>query len=301
MSIWTPTYKVRRATRILSLAVRQNQEALNQFGEAVFLLKRLARADTTFQFDSRRIPTITKTVSSYDTDPDTGYLRCLLWESGTDSDLEYPDQKVITATITSSGGTSPWVQAVDKYSFLSGRDEYAFDIFQDQIDSSGNPITDSVYIVFNTPPMTLGNISTFVYGTINPLVNFAGDQPIRDNGADFQKSLWGFEQWLKPTARIRRQLTPHQFPMIFPNVQADFVITQGGLIQQSKLSYWTNPPPYCPEIVEYDVIVRKSTGARYMVNGTNPAYIEDILVCQTMDLAEIDPRSSLYNITVVDS
>jgi hypothetical protein len=268
-------------------------------GESVYLLKRLARADTTFQFDSRRIPTITKAASSYSVDPDTGNLRCLLWEDGTDPDTEYPDQKVITTTVTSASGTSVWESAVDKYSFIPGREEYAFDILQDQIDTNGNDITDAVYIVFNTGPFTLSNIAQFVFGTINPLVNFAGDQPVRDNGPSFQKSLFGFTQWLSPTARIRGKITPNQFPIIFPSVQADFVITEGGFIQQSKLPYWTNPPPYCPEIMEYDVIIRASTGARYMVNGTNPAYIENILVCQSFDLSEIDPRSSLYSVPIV--
>lgn len=296
---WSPQYKIRRSTRILSFAVRQNWEALQIMGEPCFLLQRRSRANAIPQLASRRISTITKVASGYSTDPDTGMLRYKLWDASIDSVDEYPDIGVFTCTVTASGGTSVWDQGVDKYSFVPSSNEYAFDIFQDQIDSNGNDITDAVYVVFNTPPFTMSNVAIFNFGTINPLVNFASLQPVRDNQTGFQHSLWGFEQWVNPAARIRRKIAPHRFLLAFPGVASDFTITEGGLLQESRTNFWTTPPPYSPAVVEHDVIVRELTGARYQIVNHSPIFIENILVSQHMDLSELDPRSSLYSVSLV--
>lgn len=303
--MYIPGYKIRRSTKVLSIVVKSNHNALEIMGEPMYLLTRYARAaydqDITRHDDwtNRRIPTITKAASSYSTDPDTGFLRCKLWEKGTDSDDEYPDIGVMTCTVTASGGTSVWEPAVDKYSFIAGRNEYASDIYRDQLDTNGNPVTDAMYIVFNTPPFTLSNSAIFNFGTINPLVDFAAMQPVRDNQTGFQNSLFGFTQWLKPDARIRRKIVPHSFLLAFPGTIADFTIEDSGLVQRSLTAYWTTPPPYSPRIEEHDVIVRDLTGARYMVTSTTPIFIENILVSQHLDLAIIDARSSLFNIPII--
>jgi len=299
MPTWTKTYKVRRSTRILSFAVRQNFSLLETGGEACFLLKRLRRADANFQVSTRKISTITQVASSYDTDPDTGMLRYLLWKEDVDPDGRYPDIGVCTCTVQASGSTDVWETAVDKYSFIPGRKEYAFDIFQDQVDGSGDPISDAVYVVFNTPPFYNSDIATLVYGIANPLTDFNNMQPVRDNQDGFQRSLFGFEQWFKSDARIRSRSAPNRFLLAFPGTLTDIVLGEAGYIRESKRDYWTNPPPYSPTIVEHDVIVREKTGQRFQVVDYTPIYIEDILCSQHLSLAELDPRSSLFNVPVI--
>lgn len=298
MPHWKPTYKTRRSTRILTFAVKQNHHMLNHGGEACFLLKRFSRANSVFQKESRRISTITKTASSYSADPDTGNLRCKLWGASTDPVDEYPDIGVFTATVTASGGTSVWEQTVDKYSFISDEEEYAFDIYQDEVDSDLNPIEDAVYIVFNTPPFTTSNNCIFTYGTINPLVDFEQMQPVRDNQTGFQRSLFGFEQWKKANARIRNKIAPHRFLLAFPGVLSDFSITEAGMLRETRGTFWTSPPPYSPSAVEHDVVVREETGQRFQIVNFTPIYVENILVQQHFDMVELDPRSSIYNVSI---
>jgi hypothetical protein len=296
---WSKQYKIRRSTNILSFAVRQNYEALNLMGESCFLIKTKQRANAVFSMDNRRIPTITKTASAFSIDPDTGYLRYKLWGRNTDPNTEYPDIGVFTCTVNSSGATEVWEQAVDKYTFITDRDEYAFDIYQDNVDTNYTAIEDAVYVVFNTPPFTLGNLAIFTFGTINPLVKFEGMQPIRDNEENFQLNNFAYEQWLSSTARIRRKVRPNRFLVAFPDKNFDFSFTDQGLVEQAKDNYWTTPPPYSPELQEYDIIVRESTGQRFQITSLNRIYIEAILCSQNLELALLDPRSSLYNIPLI--
>jgi len=295
---WKPPYKTRRANRILTFAVKQNNTLLEVGGEACFLLQRKARLTAPFQKESRRVSTITETASShsYSIDPDTGMLRYCLWSETTDLSSTYPDIGTLTATVQSSGGTAVWEAAVDKYSFIPDRDEYTFDIFQDEIDSDGNTINDAVYVVFNTPPFTADNSVYFNFGNINPLVNFPAMQPVRDNEEGFQRSLFGFEQWLNPFPKIRKKFAPNSFLLAFPGVKSDFEITESGLLQETRADFWTVPPPYSPAIVEHDIIIRPSTTERYQVVNYTPIYIEHILVSQHFDMVELDPRSSIYDV-----
>ena len=293
---WTKQYLVRRSTRILSFAIRQNWEALQLVGEPCYLLKRKARSDATFQWDSRKVSTLTNVASShqYTIDPDTGSLRYLLWSATYNEPVKYPDIGTLTATVQSSGGTYTWEPAVDKYSFIDDRKEYAFDIYQDQLNNDGTPVADAVYMVFNTPPFTADNTVLLTYGYINPLTNFAAMQPVRDNQPDFQNSLFGFEQWLNPMPKIRKRCSPNAFILAFPNIQSDFTITEGGLLEETKATFWTVPPLMSPLLVEHDVVVRESTGMRYQIINATPIYIESILVSQHFDMSEIDPKSTLY-------
>jgi hypothetical protein len=299
MPPWTHTYKVRRSTNILTFAVRQNWEALNLMGESCFLLKRNARANTTFQLEDRRIPTITRAASSFDIDPDTGMLRYKLWGESTHGLDEYPDIGVFTTTVTASGSTDVWDLAIDKYTFLNTNKEYAFDIYQNQMLTNDTMLEDAVYIIFNTPPMEPTGRAVFTYGTISPSVKFEGMQPIIDNQQDFYLSLFGFEQWLDSSARIRTLRAPHRFPIAFPGTLGDFTLTDGGLLMDARASHWTVVPPYhVPKIVEHDILVRENTGQRYMIVNYTPIYIENILVSQHFDLAELDPRSSIYSVSI---
>lgn len=298
LPFWVQPYKIRRSTQILSFAVRQNWDLLNTGGEACYLFKRQARASAPFQVDSRRVSTITKVASSYSTDPDTGCLRFKLWGRNSDPVDEYPDIGVFTTTVAATGSTDVWESAIDKYTFISGWNEYAFDIYQDEVDSDGEPIEDAVYVVFNTPPMHTSSIATFTYGTINPLVKFEGMQPVRDTETGYYRSLWGFEQWLKSDARIRTKISPNQFLLAFPGTLTDFTITDSGLLRESRAAYWTTPPPYSPTAVEHDMVIRVATSQRFQIVNYTPIYIEDILVSQHFDLAEIDPRSSLYSVSI---
>jgi len=296
---WSHQYKVRRVTNILSFAVRQNWEALNLMGESCFLIKTKQRANAVFQMDNRRIPTITKTASAFSIDPDTGYLRYKLWGRNTDPNTEYPDIGVFTCTVNSSGSTDVWEQAVDKYTFITDRDEISFDIFQDCVDTNLNAIEDSVYVIFNTPPFVSTNTAIFTFGTANPLIKFEGMQPIRDNEPGFYLNNFEYEQWLKATARIRRKVTPNRFLVAFPDKLLDFKVDPAGFMRESKSDYWTVPPPYSPEVQEWDIIVRESTGQRFQITDLNKIYIEDIFCGQNFTLAELDPRSSLYNIPII--
>jgi len=298
MPFWVRPYKTRRSNRILTFAVKQNNTLLELGGEACYLLKRKTRLTAPFQVAARRVDTLTETASShsYSIDPDTGMLRYCLWSASTDPVSTYPDIGTLTATVQASGGTTVWESAVDKYSFLPDRDEYTFDIFQDEIDSDGAAITDAVYMIFNTPPFTADNTVYFSFGNINPLVNFAAMQPVRDNADGFQRSLFGFEQWLNPFPKIRKKSAPNSFLLAFPGVKSDFSITESGLLQETRADFWTVPPPYSPVIVEHDVIIRPSTTERYQVVNYTPIYIEHILVSQHFDMVELDPRSSIYNI-----
>lgn len=297
MPTWVPPYLVRRSTRALSFAVKQNWMLLQIAGEACYLLQRKARANAPFQKESRVVSTLTATAtsSSYTADPDTGMLRYELWNAADNSSKVYPDIGTLTATVEATGGTSVWSAAVDKYSFIENESEYAFDIYQDVLNSDGSAITDAAYIVFNTPPFQSANIVQFTYGSINPLVNFTGMQPVRDNQENFQRSLFGFEQWKDTNRKIRKRCSPNSFLLAFPGLRSDFTITEGGLLRESQGDFWTVPSPYSPIIVEHDVIVRQSTGQRFQVINYTPIYIEDILVSQHFDLAELDPRSSIYD------
>ncbi len=300
MPRWKNPYLIRRSTNILSFAVHQNQSALEVMGEACFLLKRFERANAPFQKDNRRIPTITKVASAsgYSIDPDLGYIRYKLWGRNTDPTDEYPDIGVFTATIQASGSANVWDSTVDKYSFISGRMEYAFDIYQDEYDSNMNIIEDAVYIVFNTPPFNLNAISTFTFGTANPLTKFTSMQPVRDTETSFYLSTFGFDQWLNPNARVRSRKRPNRFLLAFPDKITDFTLTEAGLVRDAASTYWTTPPPYAPQIMEHDIIVRESTGQRFQVTNVTPIYVEDILCSQNISLAEIDPRSTIYNMLV---
>ena len=201
MPSWSPHYKIRRSTRILSFAVRQLQGALNVMGEGCYLLKRMSRANApTVQREGRRVSTLTKTASSYTIDPDTGMYRYKLWGRDSDSVDEYPDIYVSTITVQGSASTDIWEPAVDKYTFISGQNEIAWDIFQDQVLEDGTAVEDAVYVVFNTPPMMSYYQTTFTFGIINPLVKFEGLQPVRDTEDQFKTSLFGFEQWLNSSA-----------------------------------------------------------------------------------------------------
>jgi hypothetical protein len=269
-------------------------------GEECYLFKRLARADAPFQKDDRRVSTLTTVASAsgFGVDADTGYLRYKLWGRSTHEVDEYPDVGIFTATVQSSASTDVWEAAIDKYSFVSGRQEYAFDIYRDEFDTNGVAVEDAMYIVFNTPPMTLSNVAIMTYGVINPLVKFAGMQPIRDTEAQHMRTLFGYEQWLNPSVRIRSRLRPNRFLLAFPGVLSDFTITDAGYLRESQGDFWTTPPPYSVEIVEHDMVVRGATGQRFMVDNYTPVYVEDTLVSQHMQLNELDPRSTLYNFTV---
>jgi hypothetical protein len=293
---WIHPFKVRRSNKSLTYAIRQNYNLLSFGGETCYLLQRKVRANAPFTVAERRISTITKVVSSYSTDPETGDIRAKLWGAYTDSIDEYPDIGVCTVTVQASGGASVYEAAVDKYSFIDNREEYAFDIYQDEIDTNGVAIEDSVYLVFNTPPYSFRNTAVLVFGTINPLVNFAGMQHVRDNQTGFQNSLFGFEQWLNVNSRIRTKRMPHAFLLAFPGVLSDFKLTDGGFLREQKGTFFTSPPPYSPTIYEHDVVIRASTSVRYQVTSYTPIMLESILCAQHMDLAELDPRSTIYDI-----
>jgi hypothetical protein len=296
MPLWVPPYKIRRSNRILSFAVNQNYNLLEVAGEACFLLKRKVRRNAPFQVDSRKVSTITETAraNTYTIDAETGFLKYCLWSESTDPNTKYPDIGAFTCTVTASAsGTNVWEPAVDKYSFINGRAEYAFDIYQDQIDSNGTALDDAVYVVFNTPPFTVGCVAAFTFGNINPLVSFTAMQPVRDTEETFQNSLFGFDQWLNPFPKIRKRYAPNAFLLAFPGVKSDFSITEGGLLRETKGEWWTNPEPV---IVEHDVIIRELTTERFQVIDYTPIYIENILVSQHFNLAALDPRSSIYSI-----
>lgn len=299
---------------MFSYAVKQNDMLLQTGGEVCYLLKRQVRADYNFQKQGRsdskdttgtdrRVDYIETTASSFTTDPDTGDYRYKLWGETTHSRDEYPDIGTLTATVQASGGSSAsvWEAALDKYSFIEDREEYAFDIFQNQLDSDGNAIEDAVYVVFNTPPFSTGRTVTFNYGNISPAVDFVAMQPTIDGEPGFQNTLFGYDQWLSPSKKVRRRSAPNAFLIAFPGILSDFSLTDGGLLRQVSASFWTTPPPYAPEINEHDVVIRKSTGQRFQVVNYTPIYIEDQLLSQHFDLAEFDPRSSIYNFTVSES
>jgi hypothetical protein len=286
-------------TRVLSFAERQNHTLLEVGGEACYLLKRYTRANDSFQKASRRVGTLTKTASAYSTDPDTGMLRYRIWQDGIEPVDEYPDIGVFTCTVAASASTDVWEPAVDKYSFIANRQEYAFDIFQDQVDSNMNAIPDAIYIVFNTAPFVASNVSIFNFGTISPLVDFRAMQPVRDNQTGFQNSLFGFDQWLDLNARIRRRRTPHRFLLAFPGTMYDFTLSEAGFIRESRREYWTTADPYSPVVVEHDVFIRESSGQRFQIVDYQPIYIEDRLVSQHFNATELDPRSTVYQIPYV--
>lgn len=264
------------------------------------MLKRLARSNSTFQLEDRKVSTITKTVSGFTVDSDTGCYRCKLWGSESSPTTEYPDLGTLTCTVQASGSSGTvWQPAIDKYSFIAGREEYAPDIYQDQMEEDGTELEDAMYIVFNTPPFSLSNSVSFTFGTINPKVKFEYMHPIVDNYANFKNSLFSYEQWLCPDSCIRTLPTPNRFLIAFPGVLQDFTLTESGLIRQSKESYWTTPPPYSPKVQEYDVLVRAHTGQRFQITDLTPIYIENILVSQHFTLSEYSPKSSIYEIEVV--
>ena len=301
MPFWSKPYLVRRSTNILSYAVRQNWDLLQTGGEACFLLKRMARANASFQQDLRKVDYIEDTINSYSADPDTGMLRYKLWGENTHETDQYPDLGTFTVTVQASGSTDPWEVAIDKYSFIDGRMEYAFDVFQDEVDSNGVDIEDSVYMVFNTPPFTASDVVHLTYGNSNPFTDWAGEQPLRDNHEEFKRSMFGFEQWLKPDAFIRSRRRPNRFLLAFPGLLTDINITEAGLLREAQSDFWTVPDPYSPIIMEHDVVVRESTAQRFQVTNTTPIYLEDILVSQHLNLVELDPRSTLYQLSVATS
>lgn len=302
MPTWVKPYKIRRSNKMLSYAVRQNFTLLETGGEACYLLQRKAASSAPFQRGTRRVDTISKAIpSGFGADPDMGALRYLLWQEGRDEADVYPDVRSLVCTVTvPASGTAVWEATVDKYSFIDGEAEYTVDIFQDELDSDGNPISDAVYLVFNTPPFTSGSSVDVSYGTINPLVNFAGMQPVRDNQEGFQQSLFGFDQWRSAQSKIRKRVKKNAFLLAFPGVLSDFRITDAGLLRETRAAFWTTPPPYSPKVEEHDVIIRASTSQRFQVVNYTPIYIEDILVSQEFDMVELDPRSTIYNIDIED-
>ena len=301
MPFWSKPYLVRRSTNILSYAVRQNWDLLQIGGESCFLLKRMARANASFQLEDRRVNYIENIINTYTSDPDTGMLRYKLWGENTNQAAQYPDLRTFTVTVQASGSTNPWEVSIDKYSFINGRMEYAFDVFQDEVDSNGIEIEDSVYLVFNTPPFTFHDTVRLTYGTANPFADWHGDQPLRDNQEEFQRSMFGFNQWLKTDSFIRNRKKPNRFLLAFPGMLTDFTITEAGLLRDARSDFWTVPSPYSPTVVEGDIIVREETSQRFQVIDYTPIYLEDILVSQHFNLVELDPRSSIYRIQISTS
>ena len=312
MPFWVPPYKVRRATRLFSYTIKQNDMLLQTGGEICYLLKRKVRADYNFQKQGRtdskdttgtdrRVDYVEKEATTFTTDPDTGAYRFKLWGETTHSRSEYPDIGVLTCTVQASAGVaSVWETALDKYSFIASREEFAFDIFQDQLDSDGNQIEDAVYVVFNTPPFASSLSITFNVGTISPATDFNAMQPVVDGEPGFYNSLFGYDQWLA-TKKIRSRSAPNAFLIAFPGVMSDFTLTDGGLLQQTSTAFWTTPPPYSPEISEHDVIMRQATGERFQVVNYTAIYIEDQLVSQNFDMSAFDPRSSVYSVPIVQT
>lgn len=298
MPHWKETFKIRRVTHALSYVVRQNYELLSSGGEACFLLKRLRQATDTFQAGNLRVDFIDKTLNTFSTDSETGMYRAKLWGASTDPVSTYPDITGLVCTVKAGATSEVWEAAVDKYSFIANRKEFTFDIYQNQLDLSGNPIEDSVYIVFNTPPFDSADIVYLKFGNINPSVHFEAMQPAIDNQDGFQNSLFAFDQWIKEDAKVRGLLAPNRFLLAFPGVQNDITITPGGLLRQSTSDYWTTPPPYSPVIKEHDVVIRASTGQRFNVINQTPIMIEDKLVSQHFDMSELDPKSSIYNVEI---
>lgn len=301
MPSWVRPYKIRRNSNILSFGVRQNHTGLETMGEACYLLKRKERSVSTRHFEDRKVSTITKTASGYEVDPDTGAFRYPLWQEGEDSRDEYPDIYTVTATVQATGDGVVWEPSLDKYSFISGRKEYAFDIFRNQIDSDGNSIDDAVYVVFNTPPFDSSATVVFNFGTISPATDFERMQPDVEDEPGFYNSLFSYDQWLDLDAFIRMRQTPHQFLLAFPGTATDFIISDGGFVQDARASYWTTPPNYSPKVHEWDIVVRVATGERYQVINYTPIYVEDVLASQHFDLAQLDPRSAAYQIPIVTS
>ncbi len=294
---WIAPYKIRRSLRYLPIAIKQIETFLQTGGETCYILQRKVRADAPFTVADRRVSTLTKVVSSYSTDPDTGDIRAKLWGAYTDSVDEYPDIGVMTVTVQVTGAPATvYEQAVDKYSFIDDHDEYAADIYQDNLDTYGLELEDAVYLVFNTPPFSLSNVAVVNFGIINPLVNFAGIQPIRDNQVGYQDSLFGFEQWLDPNVRVRTKRKPNAVLIAFPGVMNDFKLTEGGFLREQKSPFFTTPPPYSPKLYEHDVVIRASTGVRYQITTLTPVYLENVLIGQQFDMVELDPRSSIYDI-----
>jgi hypothetical protein len=301
MPFWQPGYKTRRSYNILTYAVNQNKALLEVGGEPVRLLRRMRAANEHFQLEDRKVDYIEKTFTSVTLDPDTGMYRLPLWTASVNDPNEYPDIRTLTCTVQSSGGANVWESAVDKYSFIPGRNEYAFDIFNGEVDSLGNDIEDAVYVVFNTPPYSMDNTTRFIFGKINPAVSFEYMQPKIDSRQEYWYSLFSFEQWLNPTARIRRKIAPHQFLIAFPGTLTDITMTQGGFLRQSKMDHWTltpGPSRLVPLLVEHDVCERIATGQRYQVTDYTPIYIENQQVSQHFTLVECDPNSSIYQIPI---
>lgn len=297
MPTWVKPYRIRRSSKIVSYAVRQNHTLLETCGEVCYLLRRFTRANAVFQKNERRVSTITKTVSSYSVDSDTGLYRALLWQDGDDI-KQYPDIQISTCTVQTTGGPGEvWEPAVDKYSFIPGANQIAYDIYQDDVLSDGTEIPDAVYAVFNTP-FSMSNLSIFTFGTISPLVKYEGMQPKRDDYEYYKRSLFGFEQWKNSTIRVRGKVTPHAFLLAFPNVLSDFQLSDAGFLQYVTGPWFTSPPPYSPKILEHDVVIRANDNMRFQVTDYTPTYIENLLLMQSFTLNELDPRSSIYDITI---
>jgi hypothetical protein len=259
-------------------------------------------ANEHFQLEDRKVDYIEKTFTSVTLDPDTGMYRLPLWTASVNDPNEYPDIRTLTCTVQSSGGANVWESAVDKYSFIPGRNEYAFDIFNGEVDSLGNDIEDAVYVVFNTPPYSMDNTARFIFGKINPAVSFEYMQPKIDNRQEYWYSLFSFEQWLNPTARIRRKIAPHQFLIAFPGTLTDITMTQGGFLRQSQSDYWAltpSPRNLLPTLVESDLIERVSTGQRFQITNLTKIFIEDIEVSVHFQCTETDARSSIYQIPII--
>jgi len=302
MPHWGRPYRTRRSFNILSYAVNQNKSLLETGGVPCVLIKRKRRADATFQLEARKVDYQEKTIYQNSLDPDTGMYKVVLWTESNDSQETYPDIGTLTCTVQASG-SSVWESAVDKYSFIADREEYAYDIHSGEVDALGNDIEDSVHMVFNTPPFNSTNVARLIYGTINPLTSFEYMQPSRDNHPNFQHSLFAFDQWMNTDARIRRKRAPHQFLVAFPGTLTDITMTEGGFLRQSKTDYWCLPPGqnslYAPEVVEHDIIVKVDTGQRYMVTSYTPIYVESVLVSQHFSLCELAPKSSLYTVPIL--
>jgi len=302
MPHWVKPYKIRRSVRVLTFGVQQNYTLLETGGESCFLLKRMRRANDQFQNAARRvdyIETATIPASAFTLDPDVGMYSYEMWNSAVNRPEVFPDIGAFTATVSASGGSATvWEQAVDKYSFVAGRSEYAFDLFQHQLDVNGNPLADAVWVVFNTPPFGPYYQARLKYGTINPTTDFAALQPEIETQPGFQNSLFSFRQWLSGSPRIRTRAAPNRFLLAFPGVLTDITLNEAGFLRQSQADYWTTPAPYSPVVVEHDVVVRESTGQRYQVTNYTPVYLEDVLVSQHFDMVELDPRSSVYSVPV---
>ena len=282
---WTPPWEHLEATEALEIVITHQDEYLQLAGEPFYLLQKKYSGDK-----------VIANVGNFDIDPQVLMPRAILWHADTHEAEDYPDPLYMTVTIATASGPVVLEQAPDKDLFIASLPQYALDIRQQKVDANQDPLPDAVFIVLNSPPHNGSDPVKVEYKSISPATDFHSRQPLQDNVPGFEDSLRGYKQWLDENRLYRGDVTPHIIPLALPQEPLNLTVEAAGMTRTSRISWWTNVPPFVPVVSEHDILVRAQNDARYEVIDQEYGWLGTRIKEQKFTAVLLENNDPRYNI-----